>query len=128
MRRHLRRRGVTDAMEWRVVEVRVFVGKADMVVVHLASANCSQWHENWCRRRTAFVSPLWFEQVMGRVMACHPVAGPLTNVFLYGTFKGLLSDLNGDGMLDLNTEQCHATAEGELDYHLVGSPNPDPFR
>jgi hypothetical protein len=23
-------------MEWRVVEVRVFVGKADMVVVHLA--------------------------------------------------------------------------------------------
>lgn len=57
----------------------------------------------------------------------HPVVGPMTNTFLWGTFKGKLSDLNGDGYLDINTESTHATLKGELDYQLVGSANSDPF-
>lgn len=57
----------------------------------------------------------------------HPRIGKLTNTFLSGTFKGKLSDLNGDGLLDINTERCHATIDGGLDYRLLGSENPDPF-
>jgi len=57
----------------------------------------------------------------------HPIAGQLTNTFLFGTFKGKISDLNGDGYLDLNTEKCHGTPSGELDYSLTLKPNPDPF-
>jgi hypothetical protein len=57
----------------------------------------------------------------------HPIAGRLTNTFLSGTFKGKLSDLNGDGNLDINTEPCHGTIDGKLDYTLSGEPNSDPF-
>lgn len=57
----------------------------------------------------------------------HPVVGKLTNTFLFGTFKGKLSDLNDDGMLDINTERCHGTLDAKLDYRLRGTPNPDPF-
>lgn len=57
----------------------------------------------------------------------HPVAGPLTNTLLYGTFKGKLSDLDGDGMIDVNTERCHATTDGLLDRDLDGVPDADPF-
>ena len=57
----------------------------------------------------------------------HPVAGPLTNTYLFGSFKGKLSDLDGDGLLDVNTEPCHATVAGALDYRIAGHPNPDPF-
>lgn len=56
----------------------------------------------------------------------HPVVGLLTNTFLCGSFKGKLSDIDGDGLIDVNTEPCHSTIEGELDYCLSGSPNPDP--
>jgi hypothetical protein len=57
----------------------------------------------------------------------HPIVGQLTNTFLFGTFKGKLSDLNDDGVLDVNTERCHATVDGKLDYDLRGAANPDPF-
>jgi hypothetical protein len=57
----------------------------------------------------------------------HPVVGEMTNTFLWGTFKGKLSDLDDDGYLDVNTEPCHATLDGELDYGLEGRPSPDPF-
>jgi hypothetical protein len=57
----------------------------------------------------------------------HPIVGKLTNTFLVGTFKGKLSDINGDGYLDVNTEACHSTIDGELDYDLDGIANEDPF-
>jgi hypothetical protein len=57
----------------------------------------------------------------------HPIAGPLTNMFLFGSFKGKLSDLNGDGLIDLNTEPAHCTTDGQLDYGLKGFANPDPY-
>ncbi|GET41980.1 HEAT repeat domain-containing protein [Microseira wollei] len=57
----------------------------------------------------------------------HPVVGALTNTFLFGTFKGKLSDLDDDGYLDINTEPCHGTVNGELDYGLTLKPNPNPF-
>lgn len=57
----------------------------------------------------------------------HPQYGRLTNTFLYGSFKGKLSDLDGDGRLDINTERCHGTPDGHLDYALMGAGNPDPF-
>jgi hypothetical protein len=57
----------------------------------------------------------------------HPVVGPLTNTFLCGSFKGKLSDLDGDGCVDVNTQRCHGTVDGKLDFALLGHPNPDPF-
>lgn len=57
----------------------------------------------------------------------HPIAGPMTNTFLSGTFKGKLSDLDDDNFLDINTTRCHSTVDGELDYKLIGSPNVDPY-
>jgi hypothetical protein len=53
----------------------------------------------------------------------HPVVGALTNTFLFGTFKGKLSDLDDDGYLDINTEPCHGTLNGELDTNLDGVPD-----
>jgi HEAT repeats len=57
----------------------------------------------------------------------HPIVRKLTNTFLFGTFKGKLSDLDGDGMLEINTERSHGTIDAKLDYALRGVPNPDPF-
>ncbi|MGJ0535592.1 hypothetical protein [Methylocystis sp.] len=57
----------------------------------------------------------------------HPKVGNLTNTFLSGTFKGKLSDLDGDGLLDVNTERCHGTTDGYLDYYLTGAESADPF-
>ncbi len=57
----------------------------------------------------------------------HPIVGSMTNTHLFGTFKGKISDLSGDGLLDINTERCHGTVKGELDYALTGTPNPDPY-
>jgi hypothetical protein len=57
----------------------------------------------------------------------HPTAGRLTNTFLFGTFKGKLSDLDNDGLLDVNTERCHGTLTGELDYDLDGVADGDPY-
>jgi hypothetical protein len=52
-----------------------------------------------------------------------PVAGPLTNVFISGTFKGKLNDWDGDGRIDLNSRNVYSTAEGELDTNMDGVPD-----
>ena len=57
----------------------------------------------------------------------HPIVGPITNTFLFGSFKGKLSDLNDDGCLDVNTERCHGTINGELDRDLDGIADKDPY-
>lgn len=49
-----------------------------------------------------------------------PVAGPLTNVFIAGSFKGKLNDWDGDGRIDLNSRDVYATAEGEVDTNMDG--------
>jgi len=52
-----------------------------------------------------------------------PVAGPLTNVFIAGTFKGKLNDWDGDGSIDLNSRNVYSTAEGEVDSDMDGIPD-----
>lgn len=52
-----------------------------------------------------------------------PVAGPLTNAFIAGTFKGKLNDWDGDGRIDLNSRDVFSTAEGELDTNQDGVPD-----
>jgi hypothetical protein len=52
-----------------------------------------------------------------------PVAGPLTNTFIHGTFKGKLNDWDGDGYIDLNSRNVYSTAEGELDTNMDGIPD-----
>jgi len=52
-----------------------------------------------------------------------PVAGPLTNVFISGTFKGKLNDWDGDGSIDLNSRNVYSTTEGELDTNMDGVPD-----
>lgn len=49
-----------------------------------------------------------------------PVTGPLTNVFIAGTFKGKLNDWNRDGLVDLNSRDVYSTTEGELDTNMDG--------
>lgn len=49
-----------------------------------------------------------------------PVAGPLTNAFIAGTFKGKLNDWDGDGLIDLNSRNVYSTAEGEIDRDMDG--------
>jgi len=53
----------------------------------------------------------------------HPVAGPLTNVFIAGTFKGKLNDWDGDGLIDLNSRHVYSTPEGEIDSNMDGIPD-----
>jgi hypothetical protein len=48
------------------------------------------------------------------------VAGPLTNTFIAGTFKGKLNDWDGDGLIDLNSRDVYSTTEGELDTNMDG--------
>jgi hypothetical protein len=52
-----------------------------------------------------------------------PVAGPLTNAFISGTFKGKLNDWDGDGAIDLNSRDVYSTTEGELDMDMDGIPD-----
>jgi hypothetical protein len=52
-----------------------------------------------------------------------PVAGPLTNVFISGTFKGKLNDWDGDGYIDLNSRNVYSTTEGEVDSGMDGIPD-----
>ncbi len=52
-----------------------------------------------------------------------PVAGPLTNVFIAGTFKGKLNDWDGDGRIDLNSRDVYSTVEGDLDSDMDGVPD-----
>jgi hypothetical protein len=49
-----------------------------------------------------------------------PVAGPLTNAFILGTFKGKLNDWDGDGHIDLNSRDVYSTVEGEIDSDMDG--------
>jgi hypothetical protein len=49
-----------------------------------------------------------------------PVAGPMTNVFIAGTFKGKLNDWDGDGRIDLNSRDVYATADGDIDTNMDG--------
>jgi hypothetical protein len=51
------------------------------------------------------------------------VAGPLTNVFIAGTFKGKLNDWDGDGQIDLNSRNVYSTTEGEVDSDMDGVPD-----
>lgn len=52
-----------------------------------------------------------------------PVAGPRTNAFILGTFKGKLNDWDGDGRIDLNSRDVYSTAEGEIDMDMDGVPD-----
>lgn len=52
-----------------------------------------------------------------------PVAGPLTNAFILGTFKGKLNDWDGDGFIDLNSRDVYATVDGEIDTDMDGVPD-----
>ncbi len=52
-----------------------------------------------------------------------PVAGPLTNTFISGTFKGKLNDWDCDGHIDLNSRDVYSTVEGELDTNMDGVPD-----
>jgi hypothetical protein len=52
-----------------------------------------------------------------------PVTGPLTNVFISGTFKGKLNDWDEDGYIDLNSRNVYSTVEGELDSDMDGIPD-----
>lgn len=49
-----------------------------------------------------------------------PVVGPMTNVFLAGTYKGKLSDWDGDGRIDTNSLDIYATRTGEVDMDMDG--------
>jgi hypothetical protein len=49
-----------------------------------------------------------------------PVAGPLTNTFISGTFKGKLNDWDDDGIIDLNSCKVYSTTEGEVDTDMDG--------
>jgi hypothetical protein len=52
-----------------------------------------------------------------------PVARPLTNAFILGTFKGKLNDWDGDGHIDLNSRDVYSTVDGEIDTDMDGIPD-----
>lgn len=52
-----------------------------------------------------------------------PIAGPLTNAFILGTFKGKLNDWDGDGHIDLNSRDVYSTVDGEIDTDMDGIPD-----
>jgi hypothetical protein len=52
-----------------------------------------------------------------------PVAGPMTNVFISGTFKGKLNDWDEDGYIDLNSRNVYSTTEGDVDSDMDGIPD-----
>lgn len=56
-----------------------------------------------------------------------PLIGHRTNTALHGTFRGKLSDRDGDGILDVNSVRCHGTLKGELDLDCDGVTDDDPF-
>jgi hypothetical protein len=53
----------------------------------------------------------------------HPIVGPKTNGFVNGRFKGKVVDWDGDGIIDLNYLDAHATTKGEVDSNLDGIPD-----
>jgi hypothetical protein len=56
----------------------------------------------------------------------NPETGAKANTYFYGTFHGKMSDLDGDGRLDVNTRPVHCDAEGRLDYLGDGQMVKDP--
>ena len=50
----------------------------------------------------------------------HPEAGPMTNAFILGTFKGKLNDWDNDGVIDMNSRDVYSTVDGELDMNQDG--------
>jgi hypothetical protein len=52
-----------------------------------------------------------------------PIAGPKTNAFILGTFKGKLNDWDGDGRIDLNSRDVYSTVDGEIDMDMDGVPD-----
>ncbi len=53
----------------------------------------------------------------------HPTVGPKTNGFVNGRFKGKVVDWDGDGIVDLNYLDSHATTKGEVDSDGDGQPD-----
>lgn len=60
------------------------------------------------------------------VSTASPEVGQMANTVLYGTFRGKLGDLNGDGKLNVNLIPCHGTVNGELDLDCDGVADADP--
>lgn len=52
-------------------------------------------------------------------------AGPMTNAFILGTFKGKLNDWDGDGQIDLNSRDVYSTVDGEIDTDQDGVADQD---
>ncbi|GAA1239357.1 hypothetical protein GCM10009676_25010 [Prauserella halophila] len=44
-----------------------------------------------------------------------PVAGPMTNAKLYGSFRGKAGDYTGSGKYTLNSIKCHGKPDGSID-------------
>ncbi|HEX6718362.1 MAG TPA: hypothetical protein VF088_14750 [Pyrinomonadaceae bacterium] len=66
----------------------------------------------------------------GTVQLVSPVeaaTADLVNCYICGTFRGKISDHNGDGLLDVNEIVCHGSQAGRLDYAGDGDFNVDPF-
>lgn len=57
----------------------------------------------------------------------HPATAEYVNTYLCGSFRGKISDLDGDGRVDVNLIPCHGNERGEIDYYADGTMRPDPF-
>lgn len=60
------------------------------------------------------------------VSTADPAVGKMANTVIYGTFRGKLGDLTGDGKLNVNLIPCHGTINGELDLNCDGIADEDP--
>jgi hypothetical protein len=61
------------------------------------------------------------------VSTADPIVGKRANTVLYGTFRGKLGDLDGDGQFDVNSIPCHGTVDGLIDLDCDGIADADPF-
>lgn len=50
-----------------------------------------------------------------------PVAGPMTNAKLYGTFRGKSGDYTGAGRMTLNARKCHGRPDGSIETVTGGA-------
>lgn len=50
-----------------------------------------------------------------------PIAGPMTNAKLYGTFRGKSGDYTGTGRYTLNAIKCHGRPDGTIDVIQNGA-------
>ncbi|BCJ62516.1 HEAT repeat domain-containing protein [Micromonospora endophytica] len=60
------------------------------------------------------------------VSTADPAVGKMANTVIYGTFRGKLGDVTGNGTLSVNSIPCHGTVNGELDLDLDGVADADP--